>query len=159
MLIVVAIVYFISPIDLIPDFIPIVGLLDDIVVLMVTAWVVGSIVALVVRYQRALRHIEEHGGDTAAGGGRQQREDEQLRERDSAAASSSRGGDGEETEEPLFKVTDDEDCVICFGEYGARDSILMVCGHMLCNFDAHELLKAGMVCPFCRGSIQSIKRS
>jgi uncharacterized membrane protein YkvA (DUF1232 family) len=35
-----AIIYFVSPIDLIPDFIPVVGYLDDVVVI---GWVAASI--------------------------------------------------------------------------------------------------------------------
>jgi uncharacterized membrane protein YkvA (DUF1232 family) len=129
-----ALFYAVLPFDLIPDYIPYIGLLDDIFVLAAVISVFAAAVAFGMGYLRA--------------------QDAPLPRMHPAPAVPGVLHAG--LPQPAFVHDDDEDCIICAGEKGPRDHYLYRCGHRFCMQDAYELGRRRLVCPFDRQPIESI---
>ncbi|MFP4145217.1 MAG: YkvA family protein [Phycisphaeraceae bacterium] len=55
----VALLYLVSPIDLVPDFIPVAGLIDDLVVLPLMMWMITRAAPAVVRAEAKRLHEDQ----------------------------------------------------------------------------------------------------
>ena len=60
---------------------------------------------------------------------------------------------------PMHEVTDEEDCIICAGGNGARNTMLMPCGHRFCEQDAKKLHSMRCKCPFCRRAVVGVQQA
>jgi len=60
--------YALSPIDLIPDFIPVIGYLDDVVIVPLGVWLVVSLIPGEVMVECRTRASETKGRPTSSGG-------------------------------------------------------------------------------------------
>ena len=120
---VLAVAYVVSPIDAVPDVIPVIGWIDDGIAMFLCYFVLSSVIAFAPGYLRAVRQV------------------------------------GCSTKEPvMFNHDDDEECVICEGERGARNTTLLPCGHQFCHMDAETLAARRARCPFCRRQISGLQQ-
>ena len=123
--------YLISPIDVVPDLIPLVGLIDDIIVLLV----VTKILADTMQFASHIIDFDQR---------RQEMEVAHLE------------GDQPDQVYDAGAV----ECVVCREEYGPGENhqrtALVQCGHVFCHACAMQLIQRQMTCPICRANIEGV---
>mmetsp|Transcript_24519 Transcript_24519/g.59666 ORF Transcript_24519/g.59666 Transcript_24519/m.59666 type:complete len:177 (+) Transcript_24519:129-659(+) len=133
-LIALAFLYVLSPIDLIPDAVPVVGLLDDYFVLLGVLWVCGMSLVFLRAYVRARQRFADRDpllpAQPAASGGSALR----------------RGGFAVLYDDP--PDDDPEGCAVCLER--PKNAILVPCGHRMCAACTDAMRRHGMPCPICR---------
>jgi uncharacterized membrane protein YkvA (DUF1232 family) len=132
----VAVVYLVSPLDFIPDVIPVLGLADDVAIIAFAFSMIGVSYAFVRSYILTRERVaESHRGS-----------EERKEAKDTPKK---KIGD---FEVDFIDEDDEEDCGICLDL--KKMTTLVPCGHRLCESCGMKMKEYRLVCPFCSKVIQ-----